>query len=112
MGPGMLTDKCALSALVGRSPKAAQETTEAPVFSNPEPLPHVKSAPIRELESPWNQMAERLPTPQADNREDVGEIVSVYCSGKSVSFQTQKLQRQVVPAAHLYHLKSCQVTSP
>lgn len=49
MGPGMLIDKCALIAVVGRSPKAAQETREAPVFSNTEPLPLAKSAPIRKL---------------------------------------------------------------
>lgn len=49
MGPGMLIGKCALTTLVGRSPKAAQETREAPVFSNTEPIPLAKSAPIREL---------------------------------------------------------------
>lgn len=111
----MLIDRCALSALVGRSPEAAQETREAPVFSNTEPLPRVKSAPIREfgpIWSPCNQMTERLPNSQADRGEDVGRIVSVYCSGKSVSFQSQKLYLQVVQIAHLCHLQSCQVTFP
>lgn len=45
----MLIDKCVLTVLVGGSPKAAQETREAPVFSNTKPHPLVKSAPMREL---------------------------------------------------------------
>lgn len=45
----MLIDKPALSALVGRSPKAVQEARgEAIVFPNTEHLPPIKSAAVNE----------------------------------------------------------------
>lgn len=49
-GLGMLMGKPGLAALVGRSPKAAQETRgSAGLFPNTEPLPPVKSAAVEEI---------------------------------------------------------------
>lgn len=49
----MLIDKCALAMLVGRSKGSPRNQRGSCVFK-----PLVKSAPIRELQSPCNQMAE------------------------------------------------------